>query len=76
MTRSTKNKLIDITKDRAYEIHKLIIWKSGGCMILGGTKPDVAPITPEEDEEIRTVWAGMCGSASYYDAVLKIYNGE
>lgn len=65
-----------ISKERADQIHRIIIWESGGCICIGAKKPPFPPVTEDEDRQIKEVWSTMGGWSCYDDAVLKIRNGE
>lgn len=58
-----------ISPDRAREILSLKIWEHGMCGCLNAAKPEVNPLTKEEDRVIRQVWDTLPGSSSWMSAL-------
>lgn len=61
-----------IDRHRAEEIRTLLGWEHGGCLGIENSRPDVEPISPEEDAAIRALWAELPGSSTFMDALFML----
>ena len=59
---------IDCT--RANDIRRLKNWEHGMCGCLNAVKPEVEPVTPEEDAAIHKLWDTLPGSTSWMTALF------
>lgn len=54
---------------RAQAIRRLKSWEQGGCLVKDAARPDVEPVTPEEDQAIRQLWETLPGWTSWMTAL-------
>lgn len=54
---------------RARDIERLKRWEHGGCLLKGSVRPDVAAVTPAEDQAIRDLWDALPGWTSWMTAL-------
>lgn len=59
-----------IDPSRANDIRRLKNWEHGMCGCLNAVKPDVTPVTPEEDAAIRRLWDTLPGHTSWMTALF------
>ncbi len=64
-----------ISRTRIAEICRLTHWQSGGCLSQR-KRPDIAEVTAEEDQAIRSLWHTLQGTSCWMTAVYLIRNHQ
>lgn len=65
-----------MTRERATQLLELYRWKHFGCLLSNGIKPDIAPETVLERQEVIDLWDTMPGYTCYNDALTRIAKGD
>jgi hypothetical protein len=63
-----------IERLRANDIHRLKHWDHGMCGCLNAVKPEVRPVSPQEDAAIRKLWHTLPGYTSWMTALFLLCN--
>jgi len=59
-----------ISTERAREILRLKSWEHGMCGCLNATKPDLPPLSGNEDRLIHELWNTLPGSSCWMTALF------
>lgn len=65
-----------IASDRARDIVRLKTWEHGMCLERGSVRPDVPPLTAEEQEAVRSLWNSLPGWTCWMTAVELLARDE
>ena len=63
-----------VDRRRARDIRRLKHWEHGMCGCLNAVKPNVTPVTPEENAVIQKLWNTLPGNTSWMSALSMLCN--
>ena len=63
-----------VGRTRAKDIRRLKHWEHGMCGCLNAVKPEVSPVTPEEDRAIHRLWDTLPGHTCWMTALSLLCN--